>query len=86
LWPLVLPSPVAYIGAMGSAKTAARRRETLLAGGFGPGQIERIHGPIGLKIGAETPAEMAVAILAEMVESRAQPGVPLALRGTITTI
>lgn len=86
LWPLVLPSPVAYIGAMGSSKTAARRRERLLAEGFDSEQVDRIHGPIGIKIGAETPAEMAVAILAEIVETRARPGVPLELRGKMTEI
>jgi xanthine dehydrogenase accessory factor len=86
LWPLVLPSPVAYIGAMGSSKTAARRRERLLSEGFGSEQVDRIHGPIGINIGAVTPAEMAVGILAEIVESRARPGVPLALRGKVTTI
>jgi xanthine dehydrogenase accessory factor len=71
---------------MGSSKTAARRRERLLADGFASEQIDRIHGPIGLRIGAETPAEMAVAILAEIVESRARPGVPLELRGKVTAI
>lgn len=86
LWPLVLRSPVAYIGAMGSSKTGARRREKLLADGFSPQEIERIHSPIGLNIGAETPAEVAVAILAEIIESRARPGVPLDLRGKVTTI
>lgn len=86
LWPLVLKSPVAYIGAMGSSKTAQRRRAKLLAEGFDLEQVERIHGPIGLKIGAETPAEVAVAILAEIVETRAKPGVPLELRGRVTEI
>jgi xanthine dehydrogenase accessory factor len=86
LWPLVLPSPAAYIGAMGSSKTAARRRERLLADGFSPDQVDRIHGPIGLNIGAETPAEIAVGIIAEIVETRARPGVPLELRGKVTTI
>jgi xanthine dehydrogenase accessory factor len=83
---LVLPSEAAYIGAMGSSKTAARRRERLLSDGFEPRSIGRIHGPIGLGIGAETPAEVAVAILAEMIESRAKPGVPLELRGQVTQI
>jgi len=86
LWPLVLPSPVAYIGAMGSTKTAARRRERLLSEGYSHEQVDRIHGPIGLKIGAETPAELAVGILAQIIETRARPGVPLELRGKMTEI
>ena len=86
LWPLVLPSPVPYIGAMGSSKTAVRRRERLLSEGFAPEQVDRIHGPIGINIGAETPAEMALAILAQIVETRARPGVSLELRGKVTEI
>ena len=86
LWPLVLPSDAAYIGAMGSSKTAARRAERLLSDGFTAESVARIHGPIGLPIGAETPAEVAVAILAEIIESRAKPGVPLTLHGAVTAI
>src|SRR6201999_368188 len=51
-----------YIGALGSRKTHARRLERLKAAGIGDNEIARIHAPIGLAIGAVSPAEIAVAI------------------------
>jgi xanthine dehydrogenase accessory factor len=61
-----LKSPAFYIGALGSRTTHARRLERLKAQGFSDADLTRIHGPIGLDIGARSPAEIAVAILGEM--------------------
>jgi xanthine dehydrogenase accessory factor len=56
-----------YIGALGSRKTHARRIERLRAEGFTDAQIERIRAPIGLDIGAVSPAEIAVSVLGEII-------------------
>ena len=63
-----------YIGALGSKKTHARRVERLRSQGVSDAAIKRIHAPIGLEIGAVTPPEIAVAILAEITAKlRMQP-------------
>lgn len=56
-----------YVGALGSRKTHAKRAERLLAQGVSRERIDRIHAPIGLDIAASSPAEIAVAVLAEIV-------------------
>ena len=61
-----LKSDVFYIGALGSKKTHATRIERLRAMGFGEDRLARIHGPIGIAIGAKGPAEIAISIMAEM--------------------
>lgn len=58
-----------YVGALGSRKTHARRVERLLAAGATSEQIERINAPIGLDIGAANPAEIAVAVLAQVISA-----------------
>jgi len=67
---LALRSPAVYIGAIGSNKTQASRRERLKAQGFSDQDIARVHGPIGLDLGGRSPAETALAILAEMTAVR----------------
>ncbi len=59
-----------YVGALGSRGTQSARRERLTAQGFGPDQLATIHGPVGLDLGARTPAETAVAIVAEIIAHR----------------
>lgn len=63
---LALRSPAFYIAALGSRKTHAGRLLRLTARGHGPEALARIHGPAGLAIGAVSPAEIAIAVLAQM--------------------
>lgn len=67
-----LVSPCFYIGSLGSRKTHAARLERLKRAGFGAQQLERIHGPVGLDIGARMPAEIALSILAQITKVRRQ--------------
>ena len=66
---LALRSAVFYIGALGSKKTQASRMERLKAAGYDEAALFRIHGPIGLKIGAVGAPEIAISIMAEMTQS-----------------
>lgn len=65
-----LQTSARYIGAIGARKTHAERRDRLGREGFTKEQIDRIHGPIGLDLGGKTPAEIALAIIAEIVATR----------------
>jgi xanthine dehydrogenase accessory factor len=56
-----------YVGLMASRSKRAKMEAALRAAGYDEGSIARIHSPVGLAIGAETPAELAVSIAAEMV-------------------
>lgn len=70
---VALPSPAFYIGCLGSKKTHTARINRLRNAGLTEEQIGRMHGPVGLAIGALTPAEIAVAILAEITQVRRGP-------------
>lgn len=71
-----LKSDVFYIGALGSKKTHASRIERLTAAGFGADDFARIHGPVGLSIGAKSPAEISISILAQMTAALRQTSAP----------
>lgn len=67
---IALEHPVRYVGALGSPRTQARRRENLREQGVSESALDRIYGPIGLPLGGKAPAELAISILAEIVAVR----------------
>jgi xanthine dehydrogenase accessory factor len=84
-----LQSPAFYVGAIGSRVNQNKRKERLIEHfGITPAQLARLHGPVGLKNGARTPAEIAVSILAELTAVRYGYRVPepVAMASTAPTI
>ncbi len=69
---IALPSAAFYVGALGSPTTQAQRRARLHAAGVSEELLDRLHSPIGLKIGSQSPEEIALAIMAEIVACRNQ--------------
>ena len=71
--PQLIHSPAAYIGVMGSSRRWAETKRLLLEDGFSAEDLARFQAPIGLEIEAETPAEIAVSIMAEIIKLRRAP-------------
>jgi xanthine dehydrogenase accessory factor len=67
-----LKSDAFYVGALGSKRTHAKRKERLAEVGITEEQFARVHGPVGLNIGAKSPAEIAVSILGQIIEVKAR--------------
>lgn len=70
----LLTRPMRYIGVIGSRRKAALQRQRLLDEGFSDEQLAVIHSPVGLPIGAQTPAEIAVSVAAELIKLRSENG------------
>jgi xanthine dehydrogenase accessory factor len=66
----LLPKPAAYLGVIGSRRKAERFKMRLTAAGFPPEALERVRSPMGLPINALTPQEIAVSIVAELIQVR----------------
>jgi xanthine dehydrogenase accessory factor len=75
-----LKSPAFYVGALGSRLNTAKRKQRLAGFDLSQAELDRLHGPVGLRIGSKTPPEIAVSILAEMTAVR--HGVDLGSVGT----
>ena len=67
---IVLAGPAFYVGALGSRKTQSQRRQRLHEAGLTEAQLARLLGPVGLEIGAKTPEEIALAVMAQIVAAR----------------
>ena len=75
---VALRLPLAFVGALGARRTVARRAELLRERGLTDLELARLHSPLGLDLGASTPEETAISILAEVVAARrGGPGTPL---------
>lgn len=70
---IALRSEAFYIGGLGSIRTHAKRVARLEEAGFSQTEIDRIHAPIGLDIGSQSPAEIAISIMAEIVQTLRKP-------------
>ncbi len=70
---VALPCRAFYVGALGSKRTQEKRRSRLLASGLPEATLARLRGPIGLPLGGRSPEEIALAILAQIVETRNAP-------------
>ena len=68
--PALLATDAGYVGVMGSERRWATTRARLEADGTDPGALDRVHAPIGIEVGAETPEEIALSIMAEVVAHR----------------
>lgn len=67
---VALPSQAFYVGALGSRKTNAKRQARLLEAGMDENILDRLHAPVGLDLGGRSPEEIALAIMAEIVQAR----------------
>lgn len=84
-----LNSDAFYVGALGSRRNQASRKQRLMTHfDMSAAALERLHGPVGLAIGAKTPAEIAVSIVAEIVQvkNQAMPAVPVATASSCVTV
>jgi len=68
--PALLATDAGYVGVMGSERRWATTRARLEADGVDPGALDRVHAPIGVELGAETPEEIALSIMAEVIAHR----------------